>query len=299
MVSELISKYIWLLQTIAASGNAGLTFPQIGRAWQRRWDSVLTRHSFYNHRNAIEEVFGIEISLRRSDNSYFVNGDFADTEASNRWLIDTYTIKGLLAQSGEKLKGRISVEAVPSGHKYLTPIIDAMLEGREVRMSYRKYGADADEKLTARPYSLREYAKRWYLVAFSIDKNDLRVYSLDRVRSLVKTEQSFVMPEDFDAEGLFYKSFGIYLPGERRAESIRLRAEGKEAAYMRDLPLHHTQKEEGEGEFSFRAVVDESLIMEMCRLSGKVEVLEPPSLRSELEKRLKKALEQYEGKNRQ
>ena len=48
MVTELIAKYIWLLQTVMDAGDAGLTLGDITERYERRFGEVLTRRTFVN-----------------------------------------------------------------------------------------------------------------------------------------------------------------------------------------------------------------------------------------------------------
>ena len=69
---------------------------------------------------------------------------------------------------------------------------------------------------------------------------------LDRIVSLEETERTFKMPRGFDVDALFSESFGVFFPKEgEKSVTIRFKAPEGEARYLRDLPLHHTQVEEG------------------------------------------------------
>ena len=71
MVTELLQKYIWLVQTFIRAGERGLSLGEITDKWERRFDSEYSRRTFNNHREAVEEVFGIRIECNRSSNRYF------------------------------------------------------------------------------------------------------------------------------------------------------------------------------------------------------------------------------------
>ena len=73
MVTELLQKYIWLVQTFIRAGQNGLTLSEIESRWEDRFDSPYSRRTFNNHREAVEEVFGITIECNRSTNCYFIN----------------------------------------------------------------------------------------------------------------------------------------------------------------------------------------------------------------------------------
>ena len=61
MVAELIGKYIWLIQTLTATGGRGLTLKEISDKYERRYDQAYSRRTFNNHRLAIQEIFGFDI----------------------------------------------------------------------------------------------------------------------------------------------------------------------------------------------------------------------------------------------
>ena len=72
MVTELLQKYIWLVQTFIRAGERGLSLNEIIDKWEMRFDSGYSRRTFNNHRAAVEEVFGIVIGCNRSTNRYFI-----------------------------------------------------------------------------------------------------------------------------------------------------------------------------------------------------------------------------------
>ena len=190
----------------------------------------------------------------------------------------------------------MSVEDIPSGHKHLTCIMEAMTEGNEIVIEYLKYTSSQADTYTLRPYAVKEFAKRWYIVAYCIERKALRVYGLDRIRSLKVTEGRFEMEKGFDVDSLFATSFGIYLP-EGPGQTITFKTNTTEAKYLRDLPIHSSQKEiESDGEsvlFSIFVCPNKNLIMEFCKYGSKVEVISPASVREEIASELAKAASLY------
>ena len=72
MVTELLQKYIWLVQTFIRAGEDGLDLQEICDKWETRWGSTYSRRTFNNHRKDVEDVFGIYIECNRSTNRYFI-----------------------------------------------------------------------------------------------------------------------------------------------------------------------------------------------------------------------------------
>ncbi len=318
MVTELLQKYLWLVQTFVRAGERGLSLDEICDKWEQRFGSDYSRRTFNNHRAAIEEVFNITIDCNRSTNRYFIGGpaDVSDENAETAWLINTFTVNNMLALGKERLSGRVSVEDIPSGHTYLTSVMDAMTTNNEITIHYRKYTSSMDEEFTLRPYAVKEVSKRWYIVAYCIERRAMRVYGLDRVTRLTITDRKFRMPEDFDVDETFATSYGIYLP-ESPGRTITFRATEKEARFLRDLPIHHSQREirprnipgrgfgheaeEGyqgdsrEGYVTFEIFVcpNTDLIMEFCRRGARIEVLSPADVREAVAAELQTAAEVY------
>lgn len=300
MVAELIDKYLWLIRLLAGKGERGLSLGEIGSRYEDRYGESYPRRTFNNHRNAILEIFGIPIECDRSTRHYYIpSGEGAvDEDNTVRWMINTFTVDSLLQMGKQHLSGRISVEDIPSGHKYLTVLMQAMLDGSKVRISYRKYTSEEADSLTVRPYALKEFARRWYLVGWCEERDGLRVYGLDRILSLDVLEETFSLPDGFDVDELFSECYGIYLPEGGKAVTVILRATRSEMAYMNDLPLHPSQRyigDEGDGpRYRLRLIPNDKFVMELCSLGDRVEVLEPLSLRERVAQEHSKALKYYE-----
>lgn len=300
MVTELIDKYIWLIQTFIDAGDYGLTLEEVTRKWERRYGTDYSRRTFNNHREAVAEIFGIEIECNRSTNCYFIRygKDAIDQQSSVGWLINTFTVNNLLSLSRERLTGRVSVENIPSGQVHLTGIIAAMQDDRVLEIIYRKYGEDEGEMFHVEPYAIKEYQRRWYLLGYCQERGAERVYALDRIDSLKATGWTFRMPDDYDIDELYGQTIGIYRNDDIEPEVIYLKVTEHEANYLRSLPLHHSQVEigpEGEGfvKFRIRVIPNEDLLMEIKRLGSEVEVLSPASVRKRIAADLQKAADLY------
>lgn len=298
MVTELLKKYIWLVQTFIRAGEYGLNLDEISEKWESRFDSAYSRRTFNNHREAVEEVFGIRIGCNRSTNRYFIeySDDIANENAETAWLINTFTVNSMLSLGKERLSGRVSVEDIPSGHKHLTSVMEAMTEGYEIKMEYQKYTRLEADTYTLRPYAVKEFARRWYIVAYCVEREALRVYGMDRILSLEITDRKFEMPKNFDVDTLFATSFGIYLP-EGPGQSITFKTSPTEAKFLRDLPIHDSQQELAADSdsvtFSVFVCPNKNLIMEFCKYGSRIEILSPESVRNEVATELKKAAELY------
>ena len=298
MVTELLQKYIWLVQTFIRAGENGLNLSEISERWEDRFDSPYSRRTFNNHRDAVEDVFGIRIECNRSTNCYYIpyTDEVADDNAETAWLINTFTVNKMLSLSKERLSGRVSVEDIPSGHRHLTSIMEAMTENRQIRITYQKYTRAEADSYTLKPYALKEFAKRWYVVAYCNERGALRVYGLDRIHELEMTTDTFRMPRNFDVDELFSTSFGIYIP-EEKGRTITFRTSITDARFLRDLPIHSSQKEVSSDTdsvtFSIFVCPNKALIMEFCKYGSGLEVLSPADVRENVAQEHRKAAQKY------
>ena len=297
MVTELINKYVWLIRTISKAGMSGLSLEDIQSKWENRWGTSYARRSFCNHRDAIEDVFGIKIECDRSRNRYFIrySDDVEDQADGTAWLVNTFTVNSLLELGRERLSGRVSVENIPSGQKYLTDLMAAMLDNSQVRIEYRKYSSDLSEQLTVCPYALKEDMKRWYLVGYSLERDALRVYSLDRIVELKVLETKFRLPRNFDIDELFRDSYWVYLSENEEPQSIVLECDTEQARFLDGLPLHRSQRITwltSKARVAIRVVPNPRLIMDLCALGPRIKVLSPDSVRDAVRESHRKALEE-------
>ncbi len=289
MVTELIARYIWLLQAVMDAGDAGLTLGEVTGRYRSRFGETLTRRTFANYRSGVEEVFGVGIICDRSTNRYMIDRDSRMSgSGASEWLIDSFAVNSLLERGKEALSGRIELEPVPSGQRFLTRIMEAMLEGRRLSVEYRKYSSAAPERLTVLPYALKEDKRRWYLYGHCIERGALRCYALDRFISMVMLPDSFTYPENFNLGELLATSFGTYIPREgEKGCTVEFRARGVQAKYISDLPVHHSQKLlKTEGEWTYFSIFvspdSDDLYFELRKYGSAIEVLSPGKVRRRL-----------------
>ena len=171
-----------------------------------------------------------------------------------------------------------------------------MTENLEIVISYCKYTSSEASEYTLRPYAVKEFAKRWYIIGHCMERDGLRVYGLDRIHSMEVTARKFRIPRRFDVDELFATSFGIYIP-EGPGQTIRFRTSPTEARYLRDLPVHSSQNETAADEehvtFEIFVCPNKALIMEFCKYGSRLEVLSPAPVREAVAAELRKAADIY------
>lgn len=295
----LFKEYIWLVNTIYQARN--ITLEDINRKWIQTEMSggvEITRSTFIRHKNAIENIFGIFIECdRRNDYKYYIGNPKVLTEDSvqNR-MLSTLSVNHVISES-LSLQKRILLEAIPSAKGYLEPIIGAMKKKRLINIYYHKYGAEEPKEYLMAPYCIKLYHRRWYVLG-RYESGEFRVFSFDRIKELIISNETFELDEDFDAEDYFSECYGVVRMEEMPVERIVLRAYGDEGLYLRDLPVHHSQMEisSGDGYTDFECYVRPTL--DLCGFilsrGNRLQVLKPQSLAGKIRQMLADALRNYE-----
>ena len=295
----LFREYVWLVDTLKRVD--GLTLREINERWLREEMSggvELSRTTFNRPRDAVLDVFGVIIDCdRRNGYKYYIsNRDVLDENSVQNWMLSTLSVSTLLSEN-LNIQNRILLENVPSGGTHLQTVIKAMKESLMISAEYRRYGAAEPKKFLMMPYCVKLFRQRWY--ALCRHRNGFfGVFSLDRFERVELSDTKFVIDPDFDAAEYFSECFGIVSEVNAPAERIVLRAYDSERYFLRDLPLHHTQKEiSTEEDYSdFEIVMRPTFDFSSHLLSRGImlKVLEPQWLADEIHEMHLQAVEMYE-----
>ena len=288
MGKELFSRYVWLLETIHRAGK--ITFEEINARWLRSELSggeALSLRTFHHHRDAIEELFEINIECSKRGGYYYYIEDTEELEKGcvRKWLLNSFAVDNLIVES-RKLKSRILLEEVPSGKRYLIPLIEAMRDGVIVEVDYQSFRRQESANFEIEPYCLKLFRQRWYVVARSPHYNRVMIYSLDRILDLEVSEKTFCYPEEFNPQSYFDACFGIVADDDIEIETVLLKVYAPQDKYFQALPLHHSQRTvevtEGHTVYEYRIRPTYDFVQELLSHGADVEVLQPSLLRSRL-----------------
>lgn len=282
MAKNFFKRYIWLVDLI--NRRKYVSFKEISEAWMRsplnETGDPLSERTFFNHKDAIAGMFGIEILNDRSLGFYIGRSDVGSDETSD-WMLHTLCLNNVLHENAD-MKDRILMEKVPSSERFLTDIISAMRDFRVISLCYQGFRHPEPFCFNVRPYCVKYFKQRWYLLGDS--DLGLRIYSLDRFVDMEELEEHFEIPKDFDAEEYFQNYFGVIIGEE--PEDVKIRVVPDQVKYFRTLPLHGSQREtvqeDGSSVFSYHIAPTFDFVQEILSHGADVEVLEPIELRERI-----------------
>ena len=243
MAKNYFNRYVWLIDTIYRRGHISLQ--DISRSWEQSSFNddgrPMAERTFHNHREAILDMFGIEIKNDRSL-GYYIDSEDMEGDAIKQWLLESLSMNNLVNEANG-LRDRILFEKIPSSQMWLSPIVVAMKDGKAIEMTYQSYTRTEPNTFTVHPYCLKLFRQRWYLLARSEDYAEPWIYSLDRIHNIEELDKPAILPEDFDAAGYFSRYFGIITSDDISTEKVSIRVKADQVQYFRSLPLHQSQKE--------------------------------------------------------
>ena len=273
---------------------------ELNATWKDSEDNVeggdLLQRTLQRDIQVIREVYNIEIKCNRSTNEYEITED-NDLYAQN--LLEAFDVFRALQNYGNLSEVIQFEKRLPAGTEYLSPLLRAIKEKRQVKLHYYKFWdrSSQTQERSIEPYLLKEDQRRWYVLAWDVEKEALRVFGLDRIKRLDDERGvKFQHPVPKDVEHYFDDSFGAWVDNKRtQAEEVVLAFRKlptdtvfipNPAKYLEAMPLHSSQeilKEEEEAiVLRLRIKITPDFIKELLSYGKQVEVLTPAHLQEKL-----------------
>ena len=290
MISKTYYRYIWLLDTLLTSDS--LTFDEINMLWEDSpmYQGALPLRTFHEHRKGIQEMFGVDIGCKKrgKDSVYYVKNPEALKENKlGKWLLENYSIPQDFV-TFNRMRDRIVLEEMARCNQDTNLILEAMMRNVEMVIDYQRHEGH-HEVFHVRPYALKVYNRRWYLLGFIKERGEIRNLALDRMQHQALTDTHFDLPNDFDARKYYANVVGIFVDENKPVTKVKIRAYGVQVEYLRSLPIHKSLEEvftlyEKFSDFTYRLCITPELISILLSMGDKVEVLDPQELREDIKK---------------
>ena len=157
-------------------------------------------------------------------------------------------------QADRKLKGRILFESVPSGHRWLHAITDAMRNNQVLSIAYQAFGKLEPCRFDIEPYYLKVVKRRWYVslaIPITLPEVGIRresdqsedvfmLYALDRISDCSPMGATFRMKEDFDIDEYFHGCCGIMRSQEEPVRILLKAYYSLQTTYALFLFMNHS-----------------------------------------------------------
>ena len=171
---------------------------------------------------------------------------------------------------------------------------EAVVHQRFVRMVYYTMSRKEALEREVAPYKIWFFDGTFYLIGYCRLREDVRIFALDRIKSLQETDEAFEIPDSFDFESFMRSSFGVF-HGE--PVTVKIWFDVEIAGYISEKIWHDTQtiEKQKDGSILFTAEVagTEEIKFWIMNWGSKALVLEPESLKEEIQAEAKAMLKRY------
>lgn len=287
---KLIRRYVWLAETIRRAGR--ISIDEINCKWSRNsslndsHEPEIPERTFHRHREAIAEIFGIDIRCdRRSNNEYYIeNPEVLEENSFTANLFSRLAVDNRLLDNRD-LSERILDEKTAPGTSLLPLFIDALQQHLQIIMTYHSQYSDKTRQHTIEPQFLKKWKQRWYVVA-KHSGGIVTPFALDRILSAELSETLFEFDTNINPESYFSDVIGVNLDSDYKIEKILIKISTPQRNYIDHLPLHHSQRAiettESHTIYEYHLRAEYEFQHELMRMGESIEVLHPEWLRHQI-----------------
>ena len=176
----------------------------------------------------------------------------------------------------------------------LEVVQDALLENKQLKISYKKLTVDQATEQTLHPLGLVQRGATTYLVATAFDYSDAHLYAMHRIIAASKTDQPATIPTGFNLSDFIDQ--GALQFGKKHRITLKATLEPDLAKLLMETPLSEDQTLEfDDNRYQLSATVNDTWQLRWWILSHgpEIEILAPTIFRHEIAQTLQQAANQY------
>jgi len=170
----------------------------------------------------------------------------------------------------------------------------AAIQWSSVQFMYYSMSGRKETRRTVDPYRIWFFKGSFYLVGFCHLRQEVRIFSIDRIRKLTLTEKRFTVRDDFDFDAFMQSGFGV---AGGVPEKVRVEFDASVGRYIEDKVWHESQKisrgDNGSVVFEARVALTPELKSWILNWGSHARVLEPESLREAIRSEAEKIAALY------
>ncbi|MCQ2276696.1 MAG: WYL domain-containing protein [Bacteroidales bacterium] len=183
------------------------------------------------------------------------------------------------------------------GIEHFTPLFNAIIGRKSLLLNYKSFNTKIEQKISISPYYLKQYNKRWFLIAWNADLNFLANFALDRILGIEDSTVPF-QSTDINFIDYFDEMIGVSKDTRTNPQHIKLWVSPSTCPYVKTKPFHGTQKTIDEDDMgaivSIEVYPNYELEQLLLSYGENVKVIEPEELKIRIQERLNRAISNYE-----
>lgn len=182
------------------------------------------------------------------------------------------------------------------GLEHFTPLFNAITDERVLKLTYKSFNKETESEIIVHPYYLKQYNKRWFLIAWNQEHEFLANYALDRILNIKETDLSYRYA-NINFLDYFDEMIGVSKDTRESPQTVKIRVSPTSWPYIKTKPLHGTQKIIEEDDTGAVITIEVYLNYELEQIlmsyGENIRVLGPEEFRKRIKHRLTEAANQY------
>lgn len=172
-------------------------------------------------------------------------------------------------------------------------IFKAIREKRRVIINYHSLSSNETRERKVDPYHIYNFQGVWYFCGYCHFRKEIRDFALDRIISIKILNERFEISKDFDLKEYLNRAFRIY---KGDTQKIKVWFDSYQARWIKERIWHESQEIEDLGNGEIILTIEgntEEIKRWIMSYGSHCKVLEPESLKKEIEEEIKKLCEIY------
>ncbi len=190
---------------------------------------------------------------------------------------------------------RILTMGARSGGNAFQAVAEAVLQRKQIIIDYHSRSDDQLTQRTLSPQRVVHYRDNWYLDAYCHYRNQLRTFSIDRIKQIELLNQHSTDIDEQQLNAYYADAYGIF-SGQAEHSAV-LHFSATVARWVADEIWHPQQQgrflENGEYELILPYGNASELLMDILKYGPEVKVIEPKALKRAVIQRLTDTLGKY------
>jgi predicted DNA-binding transcriptional regulator YafY len=252
----------------------------------------------------IEQIrfeFGVEIKYNRDKNGYFIDHENSINIESFFRFLEIVNTAELLTQSLSESKDALKYISFDTGGglkgiENLKPLLMAIKDHRKISFNHFNFHTNMTRKYALKPYLLKEYQNRWYVVGLIGNLKEFRTFGIDRIENLEVKTETFKTDNKLNPIKMFENIIGLVY-SFNTSQDVILSFSPTQGKYIKTLPLHASQKvlvdNDTECRISINVIPNYELTQLILKHGDTVKVIEPGWLVEEIKENLKRTIDKY------
>ena len=183
------------------------------------------------------------------------------------------------------------------GMDNFTPLFNAIVDKQPLKLTYQSFKQNREETIIVHPYYLKQYNKRWFLIAWNDEKDFMANYAFDRIKGIEDANVPFKLT-DVNFFDYFDEMIGVSKDTRTEPQTVKLWVSAAQWPYIKTKPLHGaTQRlvslDEKGAVITIEVYLNYELEQQILSFGEKVKVLEPVELKERIKERLVGAITNY------